>query len=124
MIRRPPRSTRTDTLFPYTTLFRSCLLGGTDIASERLPVLRLQSPFGFNKLRNELWNLFKPKPSRQPIGGINPAVGAYADRPRRRGVQPCRYPVRLLRGTGRPATPGKAALNRPSRTPHPKPQSY
>src|SRR3546814_15754596 len=26
MIRRPPRSTRTDTLFPYTTLFRSKLL--------------------------------------------------------------------------------------------------
>src|SRR3546814_5120743 len=25
MIRRPPRSTRTDTLFPYTTLFRSML---------------------------------------------------------------------------------------------------
>src|SRR3546814_8842192 len=29
MIRRPPRSTRTDTLFPYTTLFRSL-----DIASD------------------------------------------------------------------------------------------
>src|SRR3546814_13687065 len=27
MIRRPPRSTRTDTLFPYTTLFRSVGLG-------------------------------------------------------------------------------------------------
>src|SRR3546814_13421497 len=27
MIRRPPRSTRTDTLFPYTTLFRSTNLG-------------------------------------------------------------------------------------------------
>src|SRR3546814_7651243 len=26
MIRRPPRSTRTDTLFPYTTLFRSVLV--------------------------------------------------------------------------------------------------
>src|SRR3546814_7547734 len=26
MIRRPPRSTRTDTLFPYTTLFRSLAL--------------------------------------------------------------------------------------------------
>src|SRR3546814_5711401 len=26
MIRRPPRSTRTDTLFPYTTLFRSFLM--------------------------------------------------------------------------------------------------
>src|SRR3546814_10707421 len=27
MIRRPPRSTRTDTLFPYTTLFRSGFAG-------------------------------------------------------------------------------------------------
>src|SRR3546814_16614407 len=27
MIRRPPRSTRTDTLFPYTTLFRSRVAG-------------------------------------------------------------------------------------------------
>src|SRR3546814_15535014 len=27
MIRRPPRSTRTDTLFPYTTLFRSPAIG-------------------------------------------------------------------------------------------------
>src|SRR3546814_9006444 len=27
MIRRPPRSTRTDTLFPYTTLFRSDQVG-------------------------------------------------------------------------------------------------
>src|SRR3546814_3484751 len=26
MIRRPPRSTRTDTLFPYTTLFRSFVI--------------------------------------------------------------------------------------------------
>src|SRR3546814_20203682 len=30
MIRRPPRSTRTDTLFPYTTLFRS-------VAAPRFP---------------------------------------------------------------------------------------
>src|SRR3546814_20939347 len=29
MIRRPPRSTRTDTLFPYTTLFRSSLVSPT-----------------------------------------------------------------------------------------------
>src|SRR3546814_8582536 len=32
MIRRPPRSTRTDTLFPYTTLFRSPV----DVAPPRL----------------------------------------------------------------------------------------
>src|SRR3546814_4301008 len=30
MLRRPPRSTLTDTLFPYTTLFRS-LVGGPDV---------------------------------------------------------------------------------------------
>src|SRR3546814_20147090 len=34
MIRRPPRSTRTDTLFPYTTLFRS-LEDATDDVQER-----------------------------------------------------------------------------------------
>src|SRR3546814_1506063 len=34
MIRRPPRSTRTDTLFPYTTLFRSVLL----------PPIRISTP--------------------------------------------------------------------------------
>src|SRR3546814_687640 len=35
MIRRPPRSTRTDTLFPYTTLFRSA-----DVARKRAELLR------------------------------------------------------------------------------------
>src|SRR3546814_2094244 len=30
MIRRPPRSTRTDTLFPYTTLFRSLCRQGVE----------------------------------------------------------------------------------------------
>src|SRR3546814_804895 len=33
MIRRPPRSTRTDTLFPYTTLFRSGCGTANDIAA-------------------------------------------------------------------------------------------
>src|SRR3546814_12587292 len=45
MIRRPPRSTRTDTLFPYTTLFRSDpesqdlirASGGTNVALDYLP---------------------------------------------------------------------------------------
>src|SRR3546814_8281097 len=45
MIRRPPRSTRTDTLFPYTTLFRSgvmvamCLHHQPARQGWRLPVL-------------------------------------------------------------------------------------
>src|SRR3546814_1643178 len=36
MIRRPPRSTRTDTLFPYTTLFRSWGRGAIGERSEGL----------------------------------------------------------------------------------------
>src|SRR3546814_7961411 len=41
MIRRPPRSTRTDTLFPYTTLFRSAtdLIVYSSIEGIRLPSL-------------------------------------------------------------------------------------
>src|SRR3546814_9599605 len=37
MIRRPPRSTRTDTLFPYTTLFRSreILVGDDELGVEQ-----------------------------------------------------------------------------------------
>src|SRR3546814_11430343 len=38
LIRRPPRSTRTDTLFPYTTLFRSV---GHDRVGDRETVLRV-----------------------------------------------------------------------------------
>src|SRR3546814_15013553 len=34
MIRRPPRSTRTDTLFPYTTLFRSDRPGAAGMVSD------------------------------------------------------------------------------------------
>src|SRR3546814_3374854 len=33
MTRRPPRSTRTDTLFPYTTLFRATLLHGPSVCA-------------------------------------------------------------------------------------------
>src|SRR3546814_15507770 len=33
MIRRPPRSTRTDTLFPYTTLFRSSMTTQIDFGN-------------------------------------------------------------------------------------------
>src|SRR3546814_7787533 len=42
MIRRPPRSTRTDTLFPYTTLFRS----GDTLTASDVAVARGQASFG------------------------------------------------------------------------------
>src|SRR3546814_7565137 len=54
MIRRPPRSTRTDTLFPYTTLFRSpSLFKKIRLSPERepwppkfRPALKLSTTFG------------------------------------------------------------------------------
>src|SRR3546814_10442739 len=48
MIRRPPRSTRTDTLFPYTTLFRSpaepSSLTGVNITWAPTGVVRFHEP--------------------------------------------------------------------------------
>src|SRR3546814_15735319 len=43
MIRRPPRSTRTDTLFPYTTLFRSALTRPT-VPESRTTRIRIVQP--------------------------------------------------------------------------------
>src|SRR3546814_16231693 len=43
MIRRPPRSTRTDTLFPYTTPFRSARPQGDGLAASDQPG-RLHDP--------------------------------------------------------------------------------
>src|SRR3546814_2452178 len=40
MIRRPPRSTRTDTLFPYTTLFRSCGVHSGNTTSDFLSAIK------------------------------------------------------------------------------------
>src|SRR3546814_14416139 len=52
MIRRPPRSTRTDTLFPYTTLFRSPRQG--QAASVRPPVERKSAAMSSSaQLRSE-----------------------------------------------------------------------
>src|SRR3546814_7782503 len=43
MLRRPPRSTRTDTLFPYTTLFRSKLICNSRPLQGLLPALPASS---------------------------------------------------------------------------------
>src|SRR3546814_9468335 len=65
MIRRPPRSTRTDTLFPYTTLFRSVALGFGG---------RLGFAFG-RIVEHVLDDLFA-----RPVLAVQPGVGDQADR--------------------------------------------
>src|SRR3546814_18285344 len=62
MIRRPPRSTRTDTLFPYTTLFRS---------RRRLRPRRRAAPGG-------LWSVPRQPGARRP-GDAQGNLGAHRE---------------------------------------------
>src|SRR3546814_8667538 len=51
MTRRPPRSTRTDTLFPYTTLFRSPVHAGT-LFQGWARRLQMRGPLSESKMKN------------------------------------------------------------------------
>src|SRR3546814_2654170 len=57
MIRRPPRSTRTDTLFPYTTLFRSFRIRNGDIGRDGVT----GAPAGFYDVTNGIPSFLKTK---------------------------------------------------------------
>src|SRR3546814_11267367 len=80
MIRRPPRSTRTDTLFPYTTLFRSARkLAGKRRRGRIVPhagqcgALRIARRIVGQKGRVELLLVVRPARAdgdRQPIGDV------------------------------------------------------
>src|SRR3546814_1259425 len=91
MIRRPPRSTRTDTLFPYTTLFRSRRSardhgpqrpGGAarqhpqhrseEHTSELQSLMRISyAVFCLKKKRTNRYNLTSPLISKHPHDSIN-----------------------------------------------------
>src|SRR3546814_9582060 len=81
MLRRPPRSTRTDTLVPYTTLFRSAVvqLG----AVRQLPDGRLQLPLVHRALqqRRHRARLQDVDAARRVDGGDRPErAGPPSDR--------------------------------------------
>src|SRR3546814_20645577 len=67
MIRRPPRSTRTDTLFPYTTLYRS-----VRILSPR-PILQRHTPSLLTQSRQE--------PREQPCAFVGVRADEEVPRP-------------------------------------------
>src|SRR3546814_14997634 len=84
MIRRPPRSTRTDTLFPYTTLFRSLDLRhrfGSDAA-------RFHEGEGFGNTRGGFLIFLRPRAAVHEVvrpGVDPPQLGIAAVR---EGAQP------------------------------------
>src|SRR3546814_19699231 len=63
MIRRPPRSTRTDTLFPYTTLFRSVFAGfkkNSKAGADEIPAAtQLFTPHRSEEHTSELQSLMR-----------------------------------------------------------------
>src|SRR3546814_6735394 len=70
MIRRPPRSTRTDTLFPYTTLFRS--LAASKFVEHSVDVHRRQADrFGDLGLRRRKVASLSPDPAAQALAFEN-----------------------------------------------------
>src|SRR3546814_15819248 len=87
MIRLPPRSTRTDTLFPYTTLFRSpdSRRGGDpELLLERAIYQSDGHPHRRARLSE---GLRRSLPQRQQPGGVprysGPCPGGAIERPRR-----------------------------------------
>src|SRR3546814_8935582 len=70
MIRRPPRSTRIDTLFPYTTLFRSHRRH-TDTSSV---------PARFPRSFGPRWRLFRSGGGHHDAGPAWPAAGVEGTR--------------------------------------------
>src|SRR3546814_8172830 len=71
MIRRPPRSTRTYTLFPYTTLFRSPAIPGMHPATRHGGQLR-------HRL-GQCWD-FRPAAAAREVDRRHPADPAQLDR--------------------------------------------
>src|SRR3546814_13357856 len=72
MIRRPPRSTRTDTLFPYTTLFRSFLKNPVEIEvaarnATADTVTQIAYPLAGNEKRAAVVHLVKSRGFNQVI---------------------------------------------------------
>src|SRR3546814_18998925 len=86
MIRRPPRSTRTDTLFPYTTLFRSLCRHLGEWGSHRAPIL---VPVGLHSSVRGVENYGRGSPRGCPIDASS--VGALLHKCRCRIVWRARF---------------------------------
>src|SRR3546814_8200991 len=84
MIRRPPRSTRTDTLFPYTTLFRSGRQEVTDRlfagAKEVTLIDRYEEQLGVERFDRAVdwgWFYFLTRPIFYALHWLNGVLGNY-----------------------------------------------
>src|SRR3546814_20898149 len=81
MIRRPPRSTRTDTLFPYTTLFRSIYIGNPSVDMYDDTQIAAEFRIFFDKPRATVWISQGPQHSFESTSLLTEGRSAflYAD---------------------------------------------
>src|SRR3546814_4871249 len=92
MIRRPPRSTLTDTLFPYTTLFRSGPRNESGVTA-RLRVSRRQRRDSRDVRPARVSAVAARSPRRRPIRHLRPGrdlviiMPLHLDRPRNRSEE-------------------------------------
>src|SRR3546814_6955034 len=81
MIRRPTRSTRTDTLFPYTTLFRAQLTGGDKAALplyQRILALQPENTGALEGREDALGELLQQARAQLRAGDLAEATAAIA----------------------------------------------
>src|SRR3546814_14597926 len=84
MSRRPPRSTRTDTLFPYTTLFRSfqsnnikhATIKGAEVKG-RLNLDLFGAPQGLYTQGSVAYAYGRNNDTGEPINSVNPLTGVF-----------------------------------------------
>src|SRR3546814_18112264 len=81
MIRRPPRSTRTDTLFPYTTLFRSGehLREGHRRRIGAVELEHLHAPLALGRAQLEALKVVRLADRQHVVGDVAEAVLPEAD---------------------------------------------
>src|SRR3546814_20368558 len=116
MIRRPPRSTRTDTLFPYTTLFRSQVAVAAAAAAKglELGVARLAAERAARGFTGHVPLLSRPGPPRGGrCGRYDFAMSRSRARARRYGRSPRHARSASIRPCPPRVPPGAAAT--PSR---------
>src|SRR3546814_287471 len=85
MIRRPPISTRTDTLFPYTTLFRSDDADNRGRLQNLLLSVLEQLPKSFQEAHIRLRTVVVPPPLETP-SGLQRAAGLDAPKVSHHGI--------------------------------------
>src|SRR3546814_12159700 len=108
MIPRPPRSTRTDTLFPYATLFRSCKSCLPDQLNQRVRRNRLAPVFSYPAVfpatveNGTHENRSLPAPARPTPPHGRPRAGA--GRKRAVGAEPA-HGGHFAQTAARPARP-------------------